>query len=455
MKRLVKNGKIVTPEKTFKGDILIDDGIIKDIAPHIKSDAEVIDASGLFVLPGGVDVHTHLNLKLGDRQVGDGFYEGMRAAAFGGTTTIVDHPEGGPKGCSLHHQPDYYKKLLLSEAVIDYGIHGIFQRADEDILNEIPELISKGVTSMKAYLTYDDMLTNSDIDKILNKMKHSGGITAFHAEDDTTIKYLRDKYGKDGKLAPIYHAKSRPAESEALAIQNILDIAGDAPVYIVHLSTRLGLEVIKKARLDGKTVYAETCPQYLLLDESYYEREDGIKYIMAPPLRTKEDTDALWKAVINGDIDVIATDHCSFSCADKIKFGQGDFRKVPGGAPGVETRLPLIFSEGVINGRISINRFVELVAEKPAQIMGMYPKKGCIKIGADADIVLWDAELTKTISVKELHQKCDYTPYEGMEVTGWPRTVILKGEIIVNKDELLIEKGFGEYINRNRKAIGA
>lgn len=294
MKLIIKNGQIVTPpEDTFDGgDILIEDGIIKEIARSIDTDAEVIDAKGLYVLPGGVDVHTHLNLKLGEKQVSDGFYAGMEAAAFGGTTTIVDHPpEGGPSRCSLHHQPDYYRKLLKDEAVIDYGIHGVFQRADDDIIDEIPELINKGVASMKAYLTYDDMLNNSDILKILDKMKNSGGLTAFHAEDDETIKRLRAEFGvKGGMLKPIYHAKSRPPEAEAKSIQNILDLAGDAPVYIVHLSTKEGgLEIIKTARQKGQTIYAETCPQYLLLDESCYEKEDGIKYIIAPPSAYKRE----------------------------------------------------------------------------------------------------------------------------------------------------------------------
>ena len=357
MKKLVKNGIIVTAERSFTADLLIDGETIAEIGSQIETDAEteVIDAMGCYILPGGIDVHTHLNLALGSRHVSDGFYHGMRAAAFGGTTTIVDHPEAGPAGCSLFYQPDSYRQKLETEAVIDYGIHGVFQRVDAEILRQIPELVNSGIPSLKAYMTYDAMLQDSEIEQILQVMEPAHGLAAFHAEDDETIKRLREKYGSEGKLTPIYHAKSRPGTAEAAAIRRILEIAercGHVPVYIVHLSTAKGLEEIKKARQKGQRVFAETCPQYLMLNEACYLQDGnaGLKYIMAPPLRTAADQEALWQGIIDGSIDVIATDHCSFSFADKVKYGQDDFRQCPGGCPGVETRLPLIFSEGVDKG---------------------------------------------------------------------------------------------------------
>jgi len=455
MKKLVKNGTIVSAEQTFLADLLITDEVITDIGDRIEVDGgtEVIDASDCYVMPGGVDVHTHLNLALGSRHVSDGFYHGMRAAAFGGTTTIVDHPEAGPAGCSPFHQPQFYRQQLEIEAVIDYGIHGVFQRVDADILQQIPELVKSGIPSIKAYLTYDGMLQDAEVEQVLRVMGPAHGLTAFHAEDDKTIQRLREKCGQEGKLTAIYHAKSRPDSSEAEAIRRILEIAercGNVSVYIVHLSTAKGLDVIKKARVSGQRVIAETCPQYLLLNESCYLREgdEGLKYIMAPPLRTAADQEALWQGLVDGSIDVIATDHCSFSFADKVKYGKDDFRQCPGGCPGVETRLPLIFSEGVAKGRFSLNRFVELVATNPAKKMGLYPRKGALQVGADADLVLWNPNIEKTISVHDLHQKCDYTPFAGMTVKGWPVLTMVRGNVIVKNGTFSGEKGSGHFIER-------
>ncbi|MCF6267425.1 MAG: dihydropyrimidinase [Desulfuromusa sp.] len=455
MKKVIKNGVVVTAEESFTADLLVDNDKIAKIAPQIEVDGstEVIDAAGCYVLPGGVDVHTHLNLALGSRHVSDGFYHGMRAAAFGGTTTIVDHPEAGPAGCSLFHQPRFYQQQIEKEAVIDYGIHGVFQRVDADILRQIPELIESGIPSIKAYLTYDGMLEDGEVEQVLQAMEPAHGLTAFHAEDDETIKRLRVKYGQEGKLSAIYHAKSRPDTAEAEAIRRILEIAersGNIPVYIVHLSTAKGLEEIKKARQKGQQVFAETCPQYLLLNQSCYQQEgdEGLKYIMAPPLRTAADQETLWQGVIDGSIDVIATDHCSFSFADKVKYGKDDFRQCPGGCPGVETRLPVIFSAAVDKGRITINQFVDLVATNPAKIMGLYPRKGALRVGADADLILWNQNIEKTISVETLHQKCDYTPFAGMVTKGWPILTMVRGQVVVKNGIFIGKKGSGQFIAR-------
>ena len=455
MKQLIKNGDIVTAEKTFRGDLLIVDGVIAEIGRGLPGGPAIteIDASGRYVLPGGVDVHTHLNLALGERRVSDGFYLGMRAAAFGGTTTIVDHPETGPADCSLFHQPDYYRELLAHEAVIDYGIHGVFQRVDSEVLRDIPGLIRSGISSAKVYLTYDGMLNDAEIAQVLQAMGDAQGLTAFHAEDDAVIRALREQFGREGKRSALYHALSRPDTTEADAIARILELAwagGNIPVYIVHLSTAKGLAVIEKAKARGQRVFAETCPQYLLLNQSCYQQAEpeGLKYVMAPPLRSSADQQALWRGLSNGSIDVLATDHCSFSFADKVKYGQEDFRQCPGGCPGVETRLPLCYSAGVGQGRFSINRFVDLVATTPAKLMGLYPRKGALQPGADADIVVWNPDLEKTLAVTTLHQQCDYTPFAGMQVKGWPELTMLRGRVIVKDGDFFGEKGFGEFLER-------
>lgn len=451
-KTIIKNGTVVTADKTFQADILIEGSLIKLIAETIDPEGseKIIDANGYYVMPGGVDVHTHLNLKLGERQVSDGFYEGTRAAAFGGTTTVVDHPEAGPEGCSLHHQPEFYRANMEKEAVVDYGIHGVFQHVNESVLEEIPEVIDAGYSSMKIYTTYANKLEFDEIARVLKQMKKYGGITAFHAELDSPIQELRDQFASEGKLDSIYHAKSRPDTAEAGAIRMILDKAEPlkAPVYIVHLSSKKGLEVIQQAQDKGTDITAETCTQYLVLDDTAYLRENGLDFIMAPPLRSQEDQEALWDGLADGSISVAATDHCSFSHEDKVNFGQGDFRTVPGGGPGVETRLPILFSEGVLKKRFNINRFVNVVATTPARKMGLYPKKGCLQPGSDADLILWDAGLKKTIRVEDLHQKCDYTPFEGMEVTGWPVLTMLRGKVIVKDGQFLGKKGEGQFLKR-------
>jgi len=449
LKLLIKNGVIVSPEKTYRADILTENGIISLIGENISADdAEVYDADGRYVFPGGVDVHTHLNLKLGDRKVSDGFYHGTLAAAFGGTTTVVDHPEAGPANCSLHHQPDMYKKAMEQEAVVDFGIHGVFQHMSEGVLKEIPKLAEKGVVSAKVYTTYDNMLMYDDIEKIVESMDKNGCITAFHAEEDSTIKKLQAEFASKGRLKPVYHAKSRPDTSEAEAVEKIIKASEGRPVYIVHLSTAKGLDVIKKAKADGHKIFTETCPQYLLLTEEKYTKTDGAKYIMAPPLRTEKDCEALWGGLADGTIDVVATDHCSFSYKDKQKFGGGDFRKTPGGCPGVETRIPLLYSEGVAKGRISIEKFCALISANPAKIMGLYPKKGTVNTGSDADFFILDKNISKAVSSDTLHQKCDYTPFEGIQAQGWPTAVILRGKIIADNGVFYGEKGGGKFIPR-------
>ena len=401
---LIKNGLIVNSGETLHADLLISRGVVARIGKDLKrGDATMMDASGCYVIPGGVDVHTHLNLTAAGVKVGDGFFTGTASAAFGGTTCVVEHPGFGPAGCSLLHQVERYQKEALGQAVVDYGFHSVFQHVNEKVLDELPELAEEGVPSAKIYLTYDGRLNDHEILKVLDRTRQLGLLATFHAENDAIIAFLRDKFRAEGKLSPIYHALSRPDYCEAEAIQRITSLAGAAgnvPVYIVHLSSALGLQAIEAARQRGLTVYAEVCPQHLLLDDSCYLEPEhgGLKYVMAPPPRKKEDCAALWYGLETGAIDVVATDHCSFNFVDKLALGRDDFSKCPGGIPGVETRLPLIFSEGVLKGRLSLNRFVELVSTAPARIMGLYPRKGTLAPGSDADVVIFDPKQEKTIT---------------------------------------------------------
>nr|MEE4267439.1 dihydropyrimidinase [Candidatus Krumholzibacteria bacterium] len=447
----IQNGTLVTPQGVVAGGLLIDGETIAAVGEvQDVPQAEVIDAAGCLVIPGGVDVHTHLNLKLGDRQVSDGFFAGSVAAAWGGTTTIVDHPEAGPAGCSLLHQPAFYRRGLQAESVIDFGIHGVFQAVNPAILDEVTTLVQEGYSSAKVYLTYANKLDGPEAAQVMATMKIAGGLTAFHAECDEQINRLRAQCAERGQLAPIFHARSRPDESEAESIQKIVAMVEETGgrAYIVHLSTAKGLEVIRAAQRAGLEVLAETCPQYLILDETRYEQPDGLKYIMAPPLRDRASCEALWEGLADGSISVVATDHCSFSYADKVKYGAHDFRQTPGGCPGVETRLPLLYSEGVVKGRITLEQFVQLTSTRPAEIMGLAPRKGALEVGADADVVVWDPRSTKVLTESSLHQQCDYTPYEDMTVTGWPRMTLQRGNILVAGEKFLGTRGAGQFLHR-------
>lgn len=457
MVTLIKNGIIVTASDTFKGDICINDGVISNIGVNLREEAdEIIDADGKYVIPGGIDVHTHLNLDVGIAVATDDFYTGTVAAACGGTTTIVDHLAFGPKGCNLHHQINLYHSYAKGNAVVDYGFHGVIQHVDDSILNELKILADEGITSSKIYLTYDYRLTDSEAFKVLAKSKEIGTIIAVHPENNDMINYLRKYCSDNGFTSPIYHAKSRPVECEGEAINRIINIAkmaDDSPLYIVHLSCKLGLDYIKMAKNRGqKNIFVETCPQYLLLDEGkYYDpKNEGLKYIMSPPLREKFNKEELWKGIQDGHIQVVATDHCPFNFNIEKQLGKDNFINCPNGAPGIETRIPLMFSEGVMKKRISLNKFVDLVSTKPAEIFGLYPKKGTIAVGSDGDIVIIDPNKKLNITKSMLHENVDYTTYEGIELKGYPVATILRGKVIAKENKFIGEKGYGQFIQRNK-----
>ena len=457
MSLLIKNGTIVTASDIYKGDIFIENEIIKEIGLNIiRVVDEVIDADGKYVIPGGIDIHTHFNLHVGNTIANDDFYTGTIAAACGGTTTIVDHMGFGPVGCNLKHQINVYHKYADENAVVDYGFHGVIQHVDSEIINEMKEIIDDyGIQSFKGYLTYDYKIDDDKMIRVFERLKELGGIATIHCENHGSIQYLRKKFIDKGLKSPKYHYLSRPVESEAEAVNRMIKLAkmlNYEGLYVVHLSTKDGLEYIKNARECGQNVYAETCPQYLLLDESKYELEnnEGLKYIMSPPLRSTENCEALWKGIKDGYIETIATDHCPFSFNRDKQLGKEDFTKCPNGVPGVEERIPLIFSEGVMKNRISINKFVEVCCTNPAKIFGLYPKKGTIAVGSDADITIIDPNKEVVLTTDKLHSNVDYTAYEGFNLKGYPIFTILRGKVISKDGEFVGDKGYGKYIKRKR-----
>ena len=450
---LIKNGLVVTAEKELAADVLLSDGIISVIGPRLTAPegAEIIDAQGLLVMPGGVDVHTHLDLTVGQGHVSDGWFAGTLAAAYGGTTCVVEHPGFGPQGCALRFQLDLYQKNAV-EAVIDYGLHGVFQHWNEAAQKDLAGLVEEGYPSFKAYMTYDGRLGDEDFLAALAGLKEAGGLMTVHAENHAVVSALAARYKRSAPEAAASHPLSRPDYAEALAIDTAIclaEAAGGAPLYIVHLSTAKGLGLIRKAKAEGKKVWAETCPQYLLLTDDCYEGDfkEALKYVMAPVPRRQEDVEALWEGLIDGSIDTVATDHCSFAWHDKIAKADGNVFKCPGGIPGVETRLPLVYSEGVVKRGLGLKRFVELVAAAPARLFGL-EKKGDIKAGLEADLVIWDPKAEMTIRASSLHQAVDYSPFENMVVRGWPRMVFSRGEKIIDGERFMGEPGRGRFIRR-------
>ncbi|QFU22687.1 dihydropyrimidinase [Shewanella eurypsychrophilus] len=454
---LIINGTLVDAHQQVNKQLLMLDGKIAQIADKITqypSGTQIIDAKGMHVMPGGIDVHTHFNIDVGISRSCDDFYTGTRSAACGGTTTIIDHMGFGPRGCSLGHQLEVYKEYAKDRAVIDYSFHGVIQHVDDQVLEDMQAMVEQeGISSFKLYLTYGYKLDDDSALKALTRLNELNALTAVHPENDAAIAQRRAKLIKEGKTAPKYHGVSRPLECEAEAIArmiNLASLAGDAPLYIVHLSNGLGLDYIRLAKNNKQAVWSETCPQYMLLDDSLYNDIDAVKYVMSPPLRPQAELEKLWQGVIDGSIDTIATDHCSFTYADQKQAGVTDFTKCPNGMPGVETRMPLMFSEGVSKGRISPEKFVELTSFKPAKLFGLYPQKGCLLEGSDADIVIFDPEQQVTISHSMLHDNTDYTPFENYPLTGWPVMTFSRGKLVARNGEFLGTAGAGQFLRRKQ-----
>ncbi|NLX84793.1 MAG: dihydropyrimidinase [Synergistaceae bacterium] len=447
---LIKNGIIGKAEGSFRGDVLVEGEKIVEAKESIEcKEAALVDAKGSYVIPGGVDPHTHVSLSSKGRSVSDGFEAATKAAIWGGTTTIVEHPSFAPEGSPLSFAVDDVVKKGFCRSYTDFGVHMVFQGTEKTSDIEIEELIDRGFPTGKVYTTYDARLTDEKIIPLMKKMISYRGLLFYHAENDAVIRELSSDFETKNKTGSEYWPLSRPDYCESEAIKHILALAKTtgAPTYIVHLSTGLGLREIKEARAEGQKVFAETCPQYLCLDEELYTSENGLDFIMAPPLRRKEDREALWDAISSGDIDTVGTDHCSFSREAKLKYGRKNVFESPGGIPGIETRMPILFSEGVHKGRISLERFVAVTSSNPAKILGI-SDKGRLEPGADADIVIIDSEDERILSKETLHQKVDYTPFDGMRVRGFPSHVWLRGVPMLTEGVFVAEEPSGRFIKR-------
>ena len=456
MRTLIKNGRIVTAVDDYHADLLIVDGTIAEIARNITdSDAEVLDARGRMVIPGGVDPHTHLESFSGRTTTSDDFLTGSRAAAVGGTTTLIDFAKQG-KGDMLTQVYDTWQAKARGRTCIDYAFHLIVVEVDQARLEEIPWIIAQGVTSAKMYMAYRGRLMVDDgtIFRTMQVFKQHGGLVALHAENGDVIDVLIQQALAAGYTAPKYHAKTRPPVAEAEAVFRAICIAeiAECPVYFVHMSSRQAVEQLQRARDRGLPVFAETCPHYLLLDESLYDQPgfEGGKYVLTPPLRTVEHQEALWTGVRAGDIAVISTDHCPYCFADQKALGKDDFSKIPNGGPGIENRLSLIYNAGVHGGRINDNKFVDLIATQPAKIFGLFPRKGTIAVGSDGDVVIFDPQGELEISAATHMMNIDYNMYEGMRVRGTADEVLLRGKPIVRERKYVGQPGDGQYIPRQR-----
>lgn len=454
MSMLIKNGRIISAERDFFADIFIEKETISEIGINLARQAEkIIDANGKYVIPGGVDVHTHLDMPLGDISTSDDFETGTRAAAFGGTTTIIDFAPQS-KGMRLREALEIWRKKAEGKACIDYGFHIIITDLRDEQLREMDDLVHEGVTSFKLFMAYPGVLMVDDntILRAMNKSANNGSLICLHAENGNLIDGFIKKAVAEGNTSPIYHAITRPPSAEAEAINRAILLAKKAgvPVYIVHVSSHDGLEKIIEAREMGLPVYAETCPQYLFLSVEDLKRPnfEGVKFVLTPPLREKWHQEKLWNGLKNNFLQVVSTDHCSFNFVGQKDRGKDDFTKIPNGGPGIEIRLQLLFEAGVNQNRISLNRWVEICSTAPAQIFGMYPTKGTIAVGSDADVVIWDPKDAHIISSKSHHMRVDYSMYEGCKVKGNSEIVISRGEIIIANKQWLGKVGRGRFIKR-------
>jgi dihydropyrimidinase len=454
---LIKNGTIVTAADRYTGDVLVEGEQISTIGTSLTMSADrTIDAAGKLVLPGGIDVHTHLDMPFGGTTSADDFESGTIAAAFGGTTSIVDFAIQY-RGQTLHHAWETWMRKAEGKAAIDYGFHMIITELNDQVEGEMDALVRQGVTSFKLFMAYPGvfMLDDASIFKALLRTGQNGGTICMHAENGGVIDVLVKKALAEGKTAPKYHALTRPARAEAEATHRAIALAeiADVPIYIVHLSAAEALETVTEARDRGLPAYAETCPQYLFLSYDNYEEPgfEGAKYVMSPPLRPRETQDRLWRGLAFNDLQAISTDHCPFCMKEQKTLGQNDFSQIPNGAPGIETRMSLVYDGGVRTGRISLNRFVELTSTSPAKIFGLFPRKGTIAPGSDADIVIFDPERRATLSARTHHMKVDYNPYEGREVVGVTETVLSRGRVIIENGSFVGRAGAGAFIKRSAR----
>jgi dihydropyrimidinase len=456
---LIRNGDIVTAQKRWRGDIRCHEGRIVELGEALEPSPkdEILDASDRFVFPGGVDPHVHMQLPVAGTVSSDDFESGTAAALAGGTTTIVDfvHPARGEDFLEALEA----RRAEARKAVADYGLHMAVTWWGEETARWMADCVHhEGIPSFKLYMAYKETvgLEDADLIRALESAHHLDARVLVHAEHGDMVEHLRRRLAAEGSLGPEAHPLSRPPQVEGEATSRMSFLAGltGASAYIVHVTCRQAVEALKQARESGQEIYGETCPQYLLLDETVYESPnfEAASYVIAPPIRAAEHQEALWQALRTGTLQVVGTDHCPFNLEGQKELGRNDFRQIPGGAPGVEHRLALLYSYGVKQGRIELQQFVDLVSTRPAQLFGLYPRKGSISVGADADLVLWDPEATGTISAATHHHRCDRSIFEGFPLTGLPSTVIAAGRVQYQDGDLAVERGAGRYLARSLAA---
>ena len=463
MSLLIKNGRIVTATDDYIGDVLVEGEKIAAVGRNLDALAAqnrpaaggaaptVIDATGLLVLPGGIDPHVHLDMPFMGTFSSDTHETGTRAALFGGTTTVIDFVLQ-TQGHSLKEALEEWNGRASGTAVGDYSFHMAVTDYNTATKKEIREMIGEGITSFKTFMAYKGALMIDDRQMIalMQEVRQQGGLVTVHATNGDMIDYLVAKNRAEGNLSPLYHYRSQPEVTEAEASSRFADMSNytGCPGYIVHLTCEGALNAVRNATQRDQKVFVETCIQYLLLDASLYEKDfDAAKWVMSPPLREKKDQATLWAGINQGLVNVVATDHCPFKWQQKL-MGKDDFSKIPNGHPAIEHRMELLYSEGVRKGKISLNKYVEVACTNPAKIFGMFPRKGTIAPGSDADIIIIDPNKQHTLSAATHHMNVDYSAYEGWQLTGKVETVILRGRIAIDNNNCLVEKGYGQFIRR-------
>ena len=454
MSLLIQNGRIITASEDYVADIFIEDETIHTIGKNLNMTAsETIDAGGLLIFPGGIDPHVHLDMPFMGTFSSDSYETGTRAALYGGTTMVIDFVLQ-KQGASLQSALDEWRSRSDNNCVGDYSFHMAVTDFNEDTKKEVKHLIEEGITSFKTFMAYKGALMIDDRQMIglMEEVKIQGGLITVHATNGDMIDYLVAKHRAEGKLSPLYHYLSQPEVTEAEASERFADMADytGCPGYIVHLTCEGALNAVRDATKRNQNIIVETCIQYLVLDASLYEKDfDGARWVMSPPLRQKKDQATLWAGINQGLVKVVATDHCPFNWEQKL-MGRDDFSKIPNGHPAIEHRMELLFSEGVGKGKIGLNKYVELTSANAAKAFGMFPRKGTIGIGSDADLVIFDPNKKHAISASSHHMNVDYSAYEGWELTGKVKTVLLRGQVAIDNNECRVAKGFGKFIKRSK-----
>ena len=455
MSILIKNGKIITSGETMDADVYIEGSTVHTIGKNLSMKADnVIDASGKLIMPGGIDPHVHLDMPFMGTFSSDDYTTGTSAALFGGTTMVIDFILQ-TQGKSLYNALGEWQGRSNNKACCDYSFHMAVTDFNDETKKEIADMVNKeGITSFKTFMAYKGALMIDDRQMVglMNEVKKQGGMVTVHATNGDMIDFLIAKNRGEGNLAPLYHYLSQPEITESEASGRFADMAfhTGVPAYIVHMTCEGALNQIRDAEKRNQRVFAETCIQYLVLDASLYEKNfDGAKWVMSPPLREKKDQETLWAGINQGLVQIVATDHCPFMWEQK-KMGEHDFSKIPNGHPAIEHRMELLFSEGVNKGKITVQKFVELTATNPAKIFGMFPQKGTLSVGSDADIVIFDPKEKHTLSFEKHHMNVDYSAYEGWKVTGKTKIVLLRGKVVIENGKCLVEKGNGKYIKRSK-----